>query len=444
MLAVLALAACQRDPAVGSAAEPVARTRVEPRAAPPAPGSTELVGVRGSRFVVRGQPLYVTGLNYWFAAQQSRAASGRERVVRELDRLRAMGVGAVRVLALSEGPEGEPWRVRPAAQPAPGVLRRDALSGLDWLLDELWARGMRAILTLTNFWFWSGGVAQYRVWAGAAAIPYPDIERATGWEAFEDFAAEFFVDAGAKALFRKTLDQLVPRYAGHPGLFAWELINEPRGRRRAAEYRRWLDESARYVKALDPSHLVTTGSEGDTPWPRTSGLDATRDHQSPAIDFVSFHVWPENWGWFRPREAEPRLSRALALAEAYVERELAAAAALGKPALLLETGLSRDAGRFEPAASTDSRDRYFERLFDITLRHVQACGRLGGSFPWAWSGENVPLDPGGLGGERSLTGDPPHERQGWYGIYARDRSTVALIRDSAARIASAAARCASH
>lgn len=38
----------------------------------------------------------------------------RARLVRELDRLEALGITNLRVLAASEGPADEPWRVQPA------------------------------------------------------------------------------------------------------------------------------------------------------------------------------------------------------------------------------------------------------------------------------------------------------------------------------------------
>jgi hypothetical protein len=63
------------------------------------------------------------------------------------------------------------------------------------------------------------------------------------------------------------------------------------------------------------------------------------------------------------------------------------------------------------------------------------------AFPWAWSGEGLPDTPGVPGQQRSFTGDPPHERQGWYSIYAHDQSTISLVTHWAARIEAAARAC---
>jgi len=114
---------------------------------------------------------------------------------------------------------------------------------------------------------------------------------------------------------------------------------------------------------------------------------------------------------------------------------------LGKPVLLLETGLARDDGSFEPSARTTFRDRYFDLVFDATHRSVQSCGALAGTFPWAWSGEGLPEQPGGVGQQGMFTGDPPHERQGWYSVYAEDVSTVELVTAWSGRVREAVDRC---
>lgn len=57
-----------------------------------------------------------------------------------------------------------------------------------------------------------------------------------------------------------------------------------------------------------------------------------------------------------------------------------------------------------------------------------------GGNVWSWSGEGRPREAGEdwAVGDR-FTGDPPHERQGWYSIYDDDAGTLALIREYATR-----------
>jgi len=54
---------------------------------------------------------------------------------------------------------------------------------------------------------------------------------------------------------------------------------------------------------------------------------------------------------------------------------------------------------------------------------------------WAWSGEGRPRDAGGpwRAGD-PLTGDPPHELQGWYGVYDTDAETKGVIEEAMRRL----------
>jgi hypothetical protein len=47
-----------------------------------------------------------------------------------------------------------------------GVYSGEVLAGLDWLLVEAGRRGLRLLLTLTNYWKEFGGMQQYLRWGG--------------------------------------------------------------------------------------------------------------------------------------------------------------------------------------------------------------------------------------------------------------------------------------
>lgn len=392
------------------------------------------VRVQGTRFVRDGRPLAIMGCNYWSAAVESRTEAGRARVARELDRLKGMGIGVLRILALSDGPDTEPRRVTPSLQPSPGSFSAEGLAGLDWLMSELARRDLSAVFILNNHWFWSGGTPQYLSWSRGVRIPYPSpTGDGSEWDRYGDFSAEFFIDTRARALFQRALDTLIPRYSGSPAVFAWELVNEPHPRRHAAAFRSWVDDTARHIHALDPNHLVTTGCEGNTPAPERNGLDIALDHASPGIDFISVHVWPENWGWTRSGALPKPIDDVAAQVRLYLAEQLRDSEKLDKPVLLLETGFPRDGGSFAPGTPVSARDRYLELVFETTLDSLTRGGALAGAFPWAWSGEAVPERPGVIASSTPLIGDPPHERQGWYSIYASDTSTTDVIRRYATR-----------
>ena len=65
-----------------------------------------------------------------------------------------------------------------------------------------------------------------------------------------------------------------------------------------------------------------------------------------------------------------------------------------------------------------------------------AGGSVAGTHFWAWSGEGRAQHPDHhfQPGDTSYLGDPPHEPQGWYGVFDVDASTQAVIRDHAAAV----------
>jgi len=396
------------------------------------------IEVRDGRFVAGDEPYTFLGVNFWQAMNLASSGPGgdRPRLERELDRLQRLGLRNVRILAGTEGPATAPYRVVPPLQRAPGEYDEALLDGLDYLLAAMRRRGLRAVVCLTNFWFWSGGMAQYLAWAGEGPIPYPDAPGGS-WYELEVYTARFYENQQARDAFERHVVFLLERenaytgvlYREDPTIMAWELANEPRGMANGEAMRRWLDQTAALIKSVDPVHLVTTGSEGDTSAPLYHGVDFVEDHRSPHIDYATMHLWVENWGWYDPTDAEGTYSRAETLALDYLRRHIERARELGKPVVFEEFGLARDRGSHDPATSTVYRDRFFEALLGPLARDASTIGPVRGANLWAWAGEARPRRPPG-GPWRPgdpLLGDPPHEPQGWYSLYDGD-STVALIR----------------
>jgi mannan endo-1,4-beta-mannosidase len=395
------------------------------------PGALE---VRGTRFYKDGAPFFVAGMNYWAASTLAREgdAAGWDRVRRDLDTLQSLGINVVRTMGATEGPDTEPLRIVPSIQPREGYYESAGVVGILRLAEELSRRGLHAIVMLNNFWPWSGGMAQYLAWAGEGAIPYPPPVAGGSFASYVEFTSRFYGNRRANEAYDRMIRFLVPQLRENPAI-VWELANEPRGMDDTVGYRRWIDETARLIKSLAPGQLVTTGSEGETVWPQLAGLDVVLDHHSPAIDFATFHLWAENWGWVHPQSLAEDYPAALDRARRYVAEHVARAAILGKPILFEEFGFPRDGGSFDPQAQTTLRDRYFGEMYEL-VRSLIPDTPLAGILPWAWSGDVRPPRPGGYWkpGD-ALTGDPPHERQGWYGIY-QDDATAAVIREGSARI----------
>jgi mannan endo-1,4-beta-mannosidase len=406
------------------------------------------VRVENGRFVRNGEPYVFAGANLWYGMNLGSAgeAGDRARLVRELDRLQALGVTNLRVMAASEGPRGEPWRVHPAVQDAPGAYDEALLTGLDVLLAEMAARDMTAVLVLNNFFHWSGGMAQYRSWSTGTPIPYPNDGTHT-WDAFQMYAAEFYADPAAQALFEAYLRHVVMRtntitgvaYRDDATIMAWQLGNEPRGFQHADAYVLWVDRTAALLQTLDPNHLVSLGGEGKL----QTGYDVPqtqfeRVSRSPNLDYLTIHIWIENWQWYQPAtDPEGTFPEALGNALAYLGDHAGIAARLGKPLVVEEFGASRDGLDFRPAAATTYRDTYYRALYQAIYALAAEGLPVAGSNVWSWSGEGRPRTPGASWAPGDpFTGDPPHEAQGWYSIYEGDASTHAVIAAHAAKMRS--------
>lgn len=400
------------------------------------------VSVNETQFIRYGKPYYFVGANFWYGAYLGASSDGRQRLIQELDQLKALGVDNLRVLAISEKTSLK-MAVSPGIHTEPGVLDESLLQGLDILLDELAKRDMVAVLYLNNFWQWSGGMSQYRAWITGAQPFDPDV---TGdWNGFMQNSALFYADAQAQSWYRQAIKTIINRkntvngnfYKEDPVIMSWQLANEPRpgsdrdGLVHFPDYKRWLTDTASFIKNLDAKHLVSTGSEGE--------MGALRDiklykeaHQSNAIDYLTFHLWPKNWSWLDINNTQATYNAAMVNAKAYVLRHVAVAKELNKPTVLEEFGVERDLGAFSKQAPTSVRDQFYGELFALIETQAKMGAPIAGSNFWAWGGLGEakhsdfiwqPGDP--------FTGDPPQEAQGLNSIFSQDASTLEVIRDHA-------------
>ena len=414
--------------------------------------TSDFISVRKGRFELHGHPYCYIGASIWCGCYLSDAklSGGRKRMVRELDRLQSIGVTNIRLLA---GSETSPL----AGAISRGITRsprdwdEDLLSGLDFCLAEMARRNMRAILFVSNYWQWSGGFAQYIRWATGETIPDPDrpVMAKGNWGSFIKFSARFYVTPAANQLYLDYIAQLIRRrntvngrlYRDDPAIMTWELANEPRPGADAAvsgvpEFCRWVDGTARFIHAQDPNHLVCTGSEGIH-----GCLDKPdvflKAHETPAIDYVTVHMWLKNWNWLKDPQPGENFEKAAARARDHVEQHTVLATdTLHKPLVLEEFGLPRDHEQYGPETPTTARDDYFRRMFDQVAESCQAGRALQGANFWAWGGEG--RTGGDMSSAGSLMGDPFCEPQGLNSVFDTDQSTLAVIAQANKKLAALA------
>ena len=413
-------------------------------------GPGEFVVVRNGRFELRGRPYFYVGTNLWFGCYVCDAAlpGGRRRFVRELDQLHQLGVNNLRLLAGSE--------TSPLVGAIPrGITREpqqwdeDLLRGLDFALAEMARRDMRGVLFLSNYWQWSGSFAQYVRWVTGEPIPDPDrpVMARGDWHAFMQFSARFYQTPRAVALYRDYVTRLLHRrntvngriYRDDPTIMTWELANEPRpcaddgsATRDVPIFCDWVDATARLIHEQAPNQLVCTGSEGV--WGSLQKPEVfIAAHQTPAIDYVTVHMWLKNWGWLETPELSPDFEVAAGRARDHVEMHTRIASdILKKPLVLEEFGLPRDRERYSPDAPVTARDEYFRRMFDQVAQSCRAGRALQAANFWAWGGEgraDAPVDTAA-----KFLGDPPCEPQGLNSVFNTDATTHAVIRAANERL----------
>ncbi|HEX7641422.1 MAG TPA: mannanase [Burkholderiaceae bacterium] len=408
-----------------------------------APG--DFVSVERTHFSRHGRAFYIAGANFWYGAYLGADERGRERLVKELDRLHALGINNLRVLAVSEQTDMRS-AVRPATTTAPGQYDEHLLAGLDVLMAEMGKRKMTAVLYLNNFWQWSGGMTQYLNWFEGSQALDPNVTK--DYDGFMDKTAGFYLSQAAQDEYRNVIRKIVERtntvtgvrYADDPAIMSWQLANEPRpGNDNAtpqqkATYVRWIADTAGYIHSIDAHHLVSSGSEGLAGSAHDSRLylDA---HATPQIDYLTYHLWPKNWGWFDSQHPKESWPEAIGKSGAYLRAHIELAHTLGKPIVLEEFGLDRDGPSFSPKAGTRWRDRFYREVFDAVVGGAARGEPIAGFNFWAWGGAGRAANPDfwWRPGDDFL-GDPPQEEQGLYSVFDSDASSLALIRHAAGRL----------
>ncbi len=407
---------------------------------------TEYVRVAGTHFEYKGEPYYFAGTNFWYGCYLGRDGQNgdRERLKRELDYLKELGITNLRILAASEKSYIQ-GSLEPAVQNEPGNFNENLLDGLDYLLYEMRKREMFAVVFLSNYWEWSGGFAVYNRWAGDSNYVDPHNPE-QGWTKFMNYSAKFYTNDKANEYYRNFILKIVTRknkytgdyYYNDPTIMAWQLANEPRpgwgeeGFRNANNFYKWIDETVAFIRSIDPNHLITTGNEG-----LGGCLDADtifiNAHKSPNIDYATFHLWAKNWGWFDAKKIEETYPSTEKKAIDYFNTHMILARRLNKPITLEEFGMPRDNEEYKSGSPVTARDRYFLKIFDLVSDSAEAGAPIAGTNFWAWGGEGKNVDDDYLWEKgEPFTGDPPQEPQGLNSVFISDKSTLEIISKHAA------------
>ncbi len=399
------------------------------------------VTAENGRLFRNGKPYTFIGANYWYGALLGSKGRGgnRERLNRELNELKRLGITNLRILVGSDGEEGPKWKVTPVLQTSPGVYNDTILDGLDYLMQQLQRCGMVAVLYLNNSWEWSGGYGFYLENAGAGKAVQPD---EMGYAAYMKYASQFATNQKAQQLFfnhvrfilNRTNRYTGKRYVDDPAIMSWQIGNEPRAFDKAVlpQFEAWLAKAAALMKSIDKRHLVSVGSEG--------AFGCEDDYDSwqrvcadPNVDYCNIHIWPYNWGWAKKDSLSQNLQRAKDKSKEYIDRHLAICAKLNKPLVMEEFGYPRDGFAFSKLSPTTARDTYYDYVFSLLATDAAKGGYFAGCNFWGWGGQARPKHEQWQFGD-DYSGDPAQEAQGLNSVFSTDKTTVNVIKTAIAKL----------
>lgn len=403
----------------------------------PKPAEHSFIKVNADgQFVRDGKPYYFVGTNFWYGAILGSEGEGgnRERLHKELDFLKSIGINNLRVLVGADGENGIKTRVESSLQVAPGVYNDTILAGLDYFMNELRERDMTAVLYLNNSWEWSGGYSVYLQWSGHGDAVVPAVD---GWPAYMEYVKQFPQSDSAKALFANHVNYIVSRtnrynqikYVDDPTIMSWQIGNEPRAfsDENKEPFARWMADVAAQIKSLDPNHMVSSGSEGS--WGCEMDMNLfEKIHADPNINYLNIHIWPYNWSWVKADSLKELLPRAKENTKKYIDDHMVIARKYSKPIVLEEFGFPRDGFSFSKEAPTTARDEYYRYVFDLIRQDRESGGLFAGCNFWAWGGF-AGQNPDHVFWEKGddYTGDPAQEQQGLNSVFATD-STIEIIK----------------
>jgi len=403
--------------------------------------STDFVQVDGTQFKLNGEVYRFVGTNFWYGAYLGSPGpeGDRDRLIQELDLLKETGITNLRILAASEQ-ANHTRALQPSFQSAPGEINENLLVGLDFLLAEMAKRDMKAVVFLNNMWEWSGGMSVYSEWFGEG--PATDPGETGDWHGFQNHAARFYFSEPAQKAWKEYITLVITRkntitgvdYNQDPTIMSWQLANEPRpgsgdeGLQNGPQFIKWIHESARFIKELAPNQLLSTGNEG-LAGSRNSESIYLEAHASPDVDYLTFHMWAKNWGWFDANNMEVSFQVTQDSARTYIQKHIDYAEHLNKPTVLSEFGLGRDFEQFNPGTPVTYRDNYLNFVFQIVEDNIVSNSPLAGTNFWSWGGYGVPQhDDARWRPGDPFVGDPPQEPQGLNSVFASDLTTLDVIR----------------
>lgn len=400
----------------------------------------DFVSVKNGHFVIGEQPYYYIGTNFWYGAILGSIGQGgnRDRLHKELDFMKSIGVNNLRILVGADGYAGQAVKVMPTLQLQPGVYNDTIFDGLDYLLAEMNKRDMHAVLFLNNSWEWSGGYGQYLEWAGAGNVPEKGVH---DWSLFVEHVAKYAACDSCHTLFLNHVKHVLTRinrytnikYTDDPTIMSWQVGNEPRAFSEEGKplMAKWVNETTALMRSLDKNHLISIGSEGMWGCEMDMGL-FEQMNADQNVDYLTMHIWPKNWSWIDIQNVPGSVQIGIEKTNEYMADHMAIARKLNKPIVMEEFGFPRDNHKYTLDDPTTARDKYYQNVFEQIVQASSENGVFAGCNFWAWGGFARPTNTFWQPWD-DYVGDPSQEEQGLNSVFDTD-TTIEIIKKYAEQL----------
>ena len=245
--------------------------------------ATPFPSTNGTKFTIDGKTGYFAGSNsYWIGFLTNNAD-----VDGVLDRFAQSGLKILRVWGFNDVTRkpgaGTVYYQYLASSGSQINTGADGLQRLDYVVSASEKRGVKLIINFVNNWSDYGGMPAYVT-------------------AFGGTKEGFYTNSKAQAQYRSYVSAVVSRYKNSSAIFAWELANEPRCKGCSTDViYNWATDISKYIKSLDPNHMVTLGDEGfgvpgatSYPYGTSEGVDFVKNLNVSTLDFGTYHMYPDS------------------------------------------------------------------------------------------------------------------------------------------------------
>jgi mannan endo-1,4-beta-mannosidase len=214
-------------------------------------------------------------------------------------------------------------------------------------------------------------------------------------------------------------------------IMSWQVANEPRIMGSISNedyYSSWLSETTFLIRSLSKNQLISTGAEGKASY--FNNIEVFEHlHNSQSIDYLTMHMWPKNWSWYDPNNESKSTLNSIEKGLKYMNEHIEISNKLNKPIVMSEFGFPREKESLSKNSSVKNRNLFFQEIIEQVVISKKDDGSLAGLNFWGFGGiakNNPNKIYWSLGDD--FTADPPQEPQGLNTVFARDKSTLELIK----------------